>query len=99
MLKKELIERLARRLNTSKSNTEKTINALFEEITNLLAQEDSILFSGFGRFSVIHKSARLGRNPLTGETIQIAAKAAPTFRPTTELKKFVAKKVKPKHKA
>ena len=80
MLKKELIELLARRLNTSKSNTEKTINTLFEEITNLLAQEDSILFSGFGRFSVIHKSARLGRNPLTGETIQIPAKKVVKFK-------------------
>lgn len=99
MLKKEFIEKLADALETTKADAEKKADAVFEAIVQLLLQDDDILWPGFGRFSVTHKAARTGRNPATGKSLKIAAKAVPTFKVATQLKERVKKKVKAKPKA
>lgn len=98
MLKKEFIENLAKTLETSKADAEKKADAVFETISKLLAQDDELLWPGFGRFSVTHKAARTGRNPAMGKPLKIAAKAVPAFKAATQLKQLVAKKVKAKPK-
>jgi integration host factor subunit beta len=60
-------------------------------------QAMNLMVPGFGRFTLAHKAARTGRNPQTGEAINIAAKAVPVFRPAKQLKEKVLK-LKPKKK-
>jgi DNA-binding protein HU-beta len=99
MRKKAFIDQLAQTLNTSKSDAEKKVDTVFKAVSEVLAKNDEISWSGFGRFAVTHKAARMGRNPATGKPIKIAARAVPTFKAATALKRMVAKKVKPKPKA
>ena len=99
MLKKEFIEKLANTLDSTKADAERLAEAVFETISQILVKDDEITWPGFGRFTVTHKAARTGRNPATGKTIKIAAKAVPTFKAATQLKEQVAKKVKAKPKS
>jgi len=98
MLKKEFIDKLADKLDSTKANAERIAETVFETISQILIKDDEITWPGFGRFTVTHKAARAGRNPATGKVIKIAAKAVPTFKATTQLKEQVAKKVKAKPK-
>jgi DNA-binding protein HU-beta len=99
MQKKEFIEKLAAAMDCSKAEAVKFFNALFEQLGLVLQAGDGLMVPGFGRFTVVHKPARIGRNPQTGGEINIAAKAVPVFRPATQLKEKVAKKVKPQQKS
>lgn len=87
--KKELIAALAERTQQSKKDTEDFIDALAESLREALAQGSEVVLPGIGKFTVKEKPARTGRNPATGETIQIAARKTPAFSVAKVLKDAV----------
>lgn len=91
MTKTELIAAVAEATGTTKKDTERVINAAFETIAAQLADGQKVQIAGFGSFEVKEREARTGRNPLTGESIQIAASRAPAFKAGKALKDRVAK--------
>ena len=64
----------------SKAEAAAAVDAVFEAIQNRLAKGDPVIVTGFGTFSTTSRSARRGRNPRTGESIDIAASKAPSFK-------------------
>lgn len=68
---------------------ERAVNAVLETITAALERGDRVELRGFGAFSVRHRDARTGRNPRTGEKVEVPAKAAPFFRAGKELRQKV----------
>lgn len=89
MNKTELIEAVGSKSGLNKKDTENTINAFTSIITNTLADGDKVSITGFGTFDVVERAARTGRNPQTGETIQIAASKSPKFKAGKTLKDAV----------
>ena len=90
MNKSELIDALAHETETTKASAGKFIDALTQIITNNLKNGEQIAIPGFGNFSVVPRAARTGRNPQTGETIQIKAAKIPKFKAGKNLKDAVA---------
>ncbi len=86
MTKAELIEALANKLPIGKAEAERAVNIVLEDITAALKQGDRVNISGFGTFSVSSRQARTGRNPKTGESIQIAPSRSAKFKPGKQLK-------------
>lgn len=81
MTKSELIQKLAERNpHLFLRDVEKIVDTVFSEITDTLADGDRVELRGFGAFSVKHRDARIGRNPRTGETVNVAAKRLPFFK-------------------
>lgn len=91
MNKTELIAAAAESTGLTKKNTEKVLNAALESIAAALAQGDKVQISGFGSFEVKEREARVGRNPQTGEAMEIAASRIPAFKAGKALKDRVAK--------
>ncbi len=86
MNKAELIESIANTADLSKASAGRALDATIEAITKALKKGDTITLVGFGTFSVRHRKARMGRNPRTGEEIQIKASKVPGFKPGKALK-------------
>jgi len=86
MKKAELIDAVATKLELTKQDTKKAVDALLETISNTLANEEKIQLIGFGTFEVRERAARTGRNPQTGEEMTIPASKVPAFKPGKELK-------------
>lgn len=95
MNKAELIEALSVHYDGSKAEASRALNAVVETITHKTAQGEKVSITGFGVFEKVHRSARMVRNPRTGERKRAKATAVPRFRAGTDLKAFVsgAKKV------
>lgn len=91
MNKTELIAAVAAKTGLTKKDTEATVSAALESIVAALAEGDKVQLPGFGTFEVKHREARTGRNPRTGETMEIAASNAPSFKPGKAMKDAVAK--------
>lgn len=89
MNKTELVSSVAAQAELSKDEAKKVVDALFETITATLAKDEKIQLVGFGTFEVRDRAARTGRNPQTGEEIQIAASKVPAFKAGKELKEAV----------
>ncbi|MED4240973.1 HU family DNA-binding protein [Priestia megaterium] len=89
MNKTELVDAVATLAELSKQDAKKAVEALFETISNTLAQEEKIQLIGFGTFEVRERAARTGRNPQTGEEMTIPASKIPAFKPGKELKAAV----------
>jgi DNA-binding protein HU-beta len=83
---KELTTTVSESAHTTKVAAEKVINDLFSSITSALKDHDEVVIRDFGRFYVHTRPARKGRNPKTGESIQIAAKHVIKFSPRGALK-------------
>jgi len=79
MNKTELIEHVADKANLTKTQTQDALAALLETITQKVAAGDKVTLVGFGSFEAKVRSAREGRNPRTGETVQVPAARVPTF--------------------
>jgi len=90
MTKADLIESSAGKVELPKLSVEEIINGLFDDITAALKSGDKINISGFGTFSVSHRKARAGRNPKTGESIQIASSRAAKFKAGKALKEALS---------
>ena len=86
MNKTELVAALAEKTGASKKDTDNTINAFTEVIIDALKRDGKVQLPGFGIFEVRERAARTGRNPHTGETIEIAAAKVPAFKPGKALK-------------
>lgn len=91
MTKNELIAAVAERTGVAKKDAERVVNAAFETIATELVKGEKVQIAGFGIFEVRDREARTGRNPLTGESIQIAATRTPAFKAGKALKDSVAK--------
>lgn len=89
MNKAELVEAVAKVTEQTKADTERTLDAMVGIITKTLKKKDDVKLVGFGTFAVSNRKARVGRNPQTGEEIQIPARKVPVFRPGKELKESV----------
>lgn len=86
MNKTELVAAMAEKAELSKKDAEAALKAFTEVVTDELKKGEKIQLVGFGTFEVAQRSAREGRNPLTGETITIAASKAPKFKAGKALK-------------
>jgi len=91
MNKTELIAAVAEKTGQTKKSTEETIVATFDAITEALAAGDKVQLIGFGNFEVKERAARTGRNPQTGEPMDIAASKSPVFKAGKSLKDAVGK--------
>lgn len=81
MTKSELIQKLAdRNPHLLLRDVERIVDTVFNEITDTLADGNRVELRGFGAFSVKHRDARVGRNPRTGEQVQVEAKRLPFFK-------------------
>ena len=90
MTKSGLIEAVAERtLHISKKDTEIVVNTIFDSMAKALRDGQRIEIRGFGSFQVKVREAREGRNPKTGEPVQISAKRTPFFKVGKELKEMV----------
>jgi DNA-binding protein HU-beta len=86
MTKADLIEGLANKLAMNKGEAEKAVNVMLDDVISALKQGERVNISGFGTFSVSTRQARTGRNPKTGESIQISASRSAKFKPGKQLK-------------
>jgi integration host factor subunit alpha len=82
----DMAESLFKELGLNKKEARELVNSCFEELIASLAVGKQVRLSGFGSFDLRDKSARPGRNPKTGEDIQITARRVVTFRPGQKLK-------------
>ena len=89
MNKSELVNAMAEKSGLSKKDAAAALNALTEVITEALKAGDEIALTGFGSFHVSKREAREGRNPTTGEAIQIPARNCPAFKAGKVLKDAV----------
>lgn len=81
MTKSELIQRIAQRYpQLYHRDVERIVSTIFDEITRALEEGKRVELRGFGAFSIRHRSARTGRNPRTGEQVEVADKAIPFFK-------------------
>ena len=90
MTKKELLEAMATEAGISQADADKALGALISAVTSAVAQGDRVAIPGLGTFERRESSARTGRNPQTGEAIEIAAKMQPKFKPAAQFKTVVA---------
>ena len=86
MNKAELIATIAETSGVSKKDTEQVLNAFIATVQKTLKQDGKVQIPGFGSFEVRERAARSGRNPLTGEAIEIAAGKVPAFKAGKGLK-------------
>jgi len=87
--KDEIARGVAERSGLDNGQAKKAVEATLEEITKQIAGGNEVWLTGFGKFSAVQREARQGRNPQTGEMMQIASKRVPKFSPGAELKKAV----------
>lgn len=90
MNKSELIDAVANNADLTKARAGDAVEAALGAITDALSSGDSVALVGFGTFSVRERGARTGRNPRTGESIQIAASRVPAFKAGKALKDAVS---------
>ncbi|MCJ7458971.1 MAG: HU family DNA-binding protein [candidate division Zixibacteria bacterium] len=89
MTKEELVSKIAKEANVTKTQAHKALAAFFDGVTSSLKKGKKVSFVGFGTFSVGKRKARTGRNPQTGEPIKIAAARVPRFKAGKSLKDAV----------
>ena len=86
LTKAELVDRVYERCGFSKKESTELVELVFSEMKRTLATGDSIKLSGFGNFNIRQKKSRIGRNPQTGEAIEISARKVLTFNVSQVLK-------------
>lgn len=89
MNKTELIDAAAESSGLSKSEISKALESILDGISGAVQQGDRVSLSGFGTFERRERAARTGRNPQTGEELQVAASKAPAFKPAKAFKDAV----------
>lgn len=90
MTKSELIERIAmRQSQLSQKDVELAVKTVLEHMSQTLASGERIEIRGFGSFSLHYREPRLGRNPKTGDTVELAGKYVPHFKPGKEMRERV----------
>ncbi len=104
MTKADIVEALYEKVGFSKKEAADLVELVFDTIKTTLSQGQKIKISGFGNFLVREKRSRIGRNPQTGESIEISARRVLTFRPSQVLRAEVnasleGKPINPTHSA
>jgi DNA-binding protein HU-beta len=89
MNKTELRDAVAEAAGLNGAQADKALNAVLDTITSTLASGDRVTLPGFGTFETRERAARQGRNPQTGETMEIAASTTPAFKAGAQLKQAV----------
>src|SRR5579864_4139132 len=89
MTKADLIEEVSRVVEMTRKESEVIVEAIFDSIVRSLRNGDKIEIRGFGSFRTRQRQARVGRNPKTGERVEVPAKKIPYFKPSKELKDVV----------
>lgn len=89
MTKQELINQVSREAELTKKDSKNAVDAVFKSITESLEKGEKVNFVGFGSFEVRDRVARTGRNPQTGEEIEIPARKIPAFKPGKLLREAV----------
>ncbi|MGE4602144.1 MAG: HU family DNA-binding protein, partial [Planctomycetota bacterium] len=89
MNKADLVAVVQGNLGESKAGAERAVNAVVDAIKTGVKKDNSVQVVGFGTFSVRHRAARKGRNPQTGETIQIKASKSVAFKPSKNFKEMI----------
>lgn len=93
MNKSELIETMATGANVSKDEASRMLDLFVGTVTDVLKDGEQIVIPGFGTFSVSHRAGRIGRNPKTGESIEIKASRVAKFKAGKALKEAVQEDV------
>lgn len=91
MTKAEIVEQIYEKIGFSKKESADIVELVFDTIKETLSKGEKIKISGFGNFIVRQKRPRVGRNPQTGESIEITARKVLTFRPSQVLKSALNK--------
>ena len=87
MIKSELVQRISsQNPHLYQRDVENIVNAILGEIVAAMARGDRVELRGFGAFSVKHRDARTGRNPRTGDTVEVSRKAIPFFKTGKQLR-------------
>lgn len=87
MIKSELIAKLAEENpHLYQRDVERIVSTIFDSISQALADGDRVELRGFGAFSVKHRDGRVGRNPRTGESVEVPEKSVPFFKTGKELR-------------
>ena len=90
MIRSELIQKIAdENPHLYQRDVERIVNTVFEEVTNAMSRGDRVELRGFGAFSVKKRDARVGRNPRTGESVEVEEKHVPFFKTGKELRERV----------
>ncbi len=95
MTKADLVEEVARVTDLTRKDSEVIVDTLFESVIKALRGGDKLEVRGFGSFRVRERNARVGRNPKTGEKVEVPAKRVPYFKPSKELKDLINPKADP----
>lgn len=91
MTKAELVDEVARVVQLTKKQAETIVNIVFDSIVDSLRQGQKIELRGFGSFRLRSRKSRTGRNPKTGEKVEVPSKKIPYFKPGKELKELINK--------
>ena len=89
MTKADLVEEVVKAAEVSKKHAETIVNTVFATIVGALKREDKIELRGFGSFRVRRRRSRQGRNPKTGDRVEVPEKRIPYFKPGKELKDLI----------
>ena len=89
MTKAELVEEVARVSELTKKHSEVIVNTVFDSIIEALHKDEKIELRGFGSFRIRQRRSRQGRNPKTGDKVDVPAKKIPYFKPGKELKELI----------
>ena len=89
MTKADLVEEVSRVTELTRKDSEVIVDTLFESVIKALKDGDKLEVRGFGSFRVRQRNARVGRNPKTGEKVEVPAKRVPYFKPSKELKDVI----------
>ena len=92
MTKAELVHKVASTIKLTKKETEVIVGIIFQSITDSLSEGDKVELRGFGSFRIRERNARIGRNPKSGEQIEVPAKKVPFFKAGKELRELVDEK-------
>ena len=99
MTKAELVEEVARVSELTKKHSEIIVNTVFDSIVDALRKDEKIELRGFGSFRIRQRRSRQGRNPKTGDKVDVPAKRIPYFKPGKELKELINNSVQPPESA
>lgn len=89
MTKAELVDAVARAVQLTKKQAEAIVNIVFDSIVDSLRSGEKIELRGFGSFRLRSRKSRTGRNPKTGEKVEVPSKKIPYFKPGKELKELI----------
>src|SRR2546423_10875974 len=89
MTKADLVEEVSKVTELTRKDSEVIVDTLFDSVIKALKTGDKLEVRGFGSFRVRKRNARVGRNPKTGEKLEVPAKRVPYFKPSKELKDLI----------